>query len=432
MLNIKTNEKLLFVSYVIVFLIFLIMRNILLVNFSPYFITIITIIYAFISKRNPLEILVFLIPFSSAIQANYIIMSLFLIYLFKYLKQICLNKNFIYLFLIILIEIVNCLNIQSSIVDFINFSIIMIFITVHFSSPSIQISRERSEKKYILGTILATLLFVIITFNYISIDHFLVYGNRLNDLSEYLPFSQYLLNFNANDLALYLLVAITLLLDLNYYKKINKVILIMSLIILFAAGILTMSRAFLLCCIIIVLYVIILSNNKIKALIQFVVFASIFIILMISIIPNFSEKIMDNFSSRFAIQDKTGGRDDLLKIYNQVIVSSPRQLLIGCGIQNYHEKNNISLAAHNALQEIVVAWGIIGFCAMLLLIINFIKGELKKVKSVKAIDVLSLLIFIIMIQSIQFFSSGMKIFLLIVVLLPIGLRNEKGVSKEHE
>ena len=62
---------------------------------------------------------------------------------------------------------------------------------------------------------MATLLFVIITFNYISIDHFLVYGNRLNDLSEYLPFSQYLLNFNANDLALYLDISDKEAFDIN-------------------------------------------------------------------------------------------------------------------------------------------------------------------------------------------------------------------------
>ena len=434
MLKIKTNEKLLFGIYIIIFLIFLIIRNILLVDISPYIIVVLTAIYTIISKRNPLELLMFLIPFASAVPTNYIIMILLIIYLLKYNTEIRMDSSYIFLFVILAIETINCVNIYSTLTELVNFAIILILTTMHFSSGKVEISKDRSIKKYILGTVIATAMFIVITFQYITIDHFLTYESRLNDLSAYLPFSQYALNFNANDLALYILIAISLLFCLNYYRKVNKKIFLILLIFLIVSGFLTMSRAFLLCLGAIIIYIVLFSKNRVSIILKLIIFTCFFAFMINLLMPNFSRELESNFSERFSVQDKSGGRNDLLKEYNSVIMSNPKKFLIGSGIQNYNKKNKIDLACHNATQEIIIAWGVIGFIAMMLLIIKYILSTIKQSQKLCALEFLPLVILVLMTQTIQFFSSGMKIFLLIVTLLTIGISGniERKEQKDEQ
>ena len=195
-----------------------------------------------------------------------------------------------------------------------------------------------------------------------------------------------------------------------------------------------MSRAFLLCLGAIIIYIVLFSKNRVSIILKLIIFTCFFAFMINLLMPNFSRELESNFSERFSVQDKSGGRNDLLKEYNSVIMSNPKKFLIGSGIQNYNKKNKIDLACHNATQEIIIAWGVIGFIAMMLLIIKYILSTIKQSQKLRALEFLPLVILVLMTQTIQFFSSGMKIFLLIVTLLTIGISGniERKEQKDEQ
>ena len=99
-----------------------------------------------------------------------------------------------------------------------------------------------------------------------DITLFTTFKYRLGTL--YYEDVQYLLNINANDLALYNVFAIAIALLLFDQKKIKLVFFISSMIILTVIGILTVSRAFIITYVLLILGYLIVKKIKITTVLM--------------------------------------------------------------------------------------------------------------------------------------------------------------------
>ena len=140
----------------------------------------------------------------------------------------------------------------------------------------------------------------------------------------------------------------------------------------------------------------------------------------------------NNVLERFKAEDISTGRNILFKLYNDFIFSDIKNFLFGIGLHNVDTKTGIFNTPHNAIQEVVLCWGIIGLAVIVFLFGYMFRQYKKIVDKDKIIYIVPIFIFIMFIQTIQFvrLSSifGLLV-LLYVVILTGGINSEqKSVS----
>ena len=126
----------------------------------------------------------------------------------------------------------------------------------------------------------------------------------------------------------------------------------------------------------------------------------------------FFPDIIMNYIMRFSAEDVTNGRDFLFSFYNEFVFANPERLFFGIGMQDVAGKiqqmENITvLVPHNGYQEIVVAWGIVGFILMASLMVGVILHANKRSQNKKIVwmHYLPLLLLLVNILAGQFVTS---------------------------
>lgn len=410
--------------YVIFFVIIIYVRNVLNINVPIVLTTILTIAYMMFGRNTIPVILAFLMTFRSAIQGNFILTIALFIYFIKGKKKIKKDKAIIFMIIIFLIELLNSFDDISNIKDYITFVFIMILMYLFIYS-----NNDCNEKKkiiwyYILGTALSSFVFLLKTFRTVPIMEFINLKYRLGVISKVFDYTDYDLKYNANELALFVVIAIAFLLVWKNKMQINKALYLFFLIYFFTIGVFTMSRAFLIATIIIFVIYIFDNRKKIKQTVITASLIGIAFIFIINFTNLFSGGIIKNFKSRFEVDDLTGGRSEIIKTYNKIIFSSLRKTLLGSGMQEYSVKNNYKYSSHNTTQEIIVCWGIIGGIAFCFLVYHFYRTSKIEGFKYNLTVYLPFIALLFMIQTIPFVSQGTIIFMFYIVLAPFGIEIE--------
>lgn len=177
---------------------------------------------------------------------------------------------------------------------------------------------------------------------------------------------------NPNTLGIICIIASGGLLQLRIAKK-KRTIDLLFVVILMMFGVLTSSRTFIVCAVLMLLLFLFGSKGglmrKVRYLTACITLLAVGILVMNIAFPG----QLDYFLSRFQSADLFNGRLDLMAEYHSFIFSSLSILLCGVGCQNfsarlldgYHVAFDVP---HNCVQEIVVAWGLLGLLMLMLLI----------------------------------------------------------------
>lgn len=116
-----------------------------------------------------------------------------------------------------------------------------------------------------------------------------------------------------------------------------------------------------------------------------------------------------NLLLRFQDADISNGRVDIAAYYFREMFQHVDRLIFGVGLQNYAEKYGYYMSAHNATQEVMITWGLIGLLLVILLFLGiFWNGHVHNPKA-KLVQYLPLVMYLVVIQSGQGFldTSGM-------------------------
>lgn len=241
---------------------------------------------------------------------------------------------------------------------------------------------------------------------------------------------------NPNEAGLMCMLAIGGLLLIRQLEK-DKNSDAVLIIILCIFTLLTQSRSAILGIILLFLLYPILSGNVSHIAAYRFVYSFIGIAIGVVVIFVFFRNYIDAFLSRFNTADVSHGRLAIFAFYTMHLFKEPRNWLFGIGLYNYNitltklygglwtsypglaryiDKNyNVAYkVSHNSVQEIIVAWGVLGIVLVCLLLYKMVKH--KSMKTSKANNVL-LLVLLLISQLGQLISSGIMMLGLIFCLV---------------
>ncbi len=254
---------------------------------------------------------------------------------------------------------------------------------------------------------------LLVTIKYLNFSTLVSSGFRFGTLEDYVVGKPTLFD-NENMVGLFALVGIGILLVLLINDEKKKIQNILLIIYFSFFGLLTTSKTFIICLVFMVtlfiLYIYRLSFFKALGITVVTVTGVVYAIN--TVLLNEVQRVI----LRFHAADLSTGRNDLLKEYNRYIFSDWKRVTFGIGLQNVVEKSGVHNSPHNATQELLLCWGIIGVVAILVLTVIVLKNVRYKFTKKPALFYYILpIVFVVYIQTIQFIRLP-AIFGLVIVL----------------
>lgn len=275
---------------------------------------------------------------------------------------------------------------------------------------------KNNERKFIYGyaggTIIAVLLVIVREINELGLDYIFVYNVRFGANTG----ERTVTNFNSNELGLYCIVALCLLLVLSH--QYGKKFPFAMAVIVTVVGLVSISRTFIMLAVGSWLLYLVMSKTPVKTVLVMVIAFGVAFFLAQDIIPDFVEWIQGYFISR---SHTAGGRLNLVVNYFNWSFASLWTVLFG-----YSELYPLilnSTASHNGIQEIFVCWGVLGAFLCLYWIYALVHKAIANHLN-DAFNAAPFLMFFVFIQSIQLFT--MHGYLLVMVLSMIPLVDQEG------
>ena len=180
----------------------------------------------------------------------------------------------------------------------------------------------------------------------------------------------YALNFNANNLGFICNLSNCGALLLAARKENSRMDIVWAVCSSIFA-LMTLSRAAILCLVIIFMAYLFLSQGKPLQKIFSGIGGIVVAIIAMMLVWVFVPSIFENILERFQRSDVSNGRTSLLLYYGQFMLSSPAYFFGGIGMQSIFEKVSpyypVHDVPHMGLQEVWVAWGIVGVVMILIL-----------------------------------------------------------------
>ncbi len=432
-LNTKSKIRLkllLNISFISLFIMALLIRDILGISISKFFfIGIASLVFIFNNKNHILGFLCFIIPLSTGISYKYIVPIGLVFLILKKGKKINIKLSSLYYVSIIFsFELLSYFYGNFSLIDFIRFVPFMVLILLIMSDNKEDYDHELVLKFFLLGFFIMTIDIIGQTMQHYSINQILSLGVRFGNTKQLfdLNVEGQLVSLNPNSLGLFAALSTSIGLLLYNIKNKKIYIFIVSYGIVF--GLMSQSRSFIIVFAIILFLYLSTTSSSIKKTVgsMSLLVLIVFVIYLIGtkVIPEYGM----NFIKRFTeVDDLSNGRDDIMSYYYHAFISSDlSRMLVGVGIQKYNVKYNSIMSLHNALMEIVVIWGIIGFMTICLLFRDFFKNATRDFyKNKGKIYFIPTIALLVAIQSGQGFSVWSNILLLIICYSSIRLGGEK-------
>ena len=271
---------------------------------------------------------------------------------------------------------------------------------------------------YIWSCLLGAFVVVVLTANQVGWAELLT-GNRFQRLGVTVDMSDGGMQstYNANQLSGMMAITVTSALVLWEKKKINllSTFLICGFAIIVVA--LTKSRTGLLCTagaiILYTLYMACYAKKRVKGIL-FLAFFTVCVLLLLY----FEPELFSGSLSRFEDQDISNGRSDLLAVYLQAWISNPWSFLFGYGIGSYQHVVHAENVSHNAITDILISWGIIGFVLVIAVLVLFYRLSVRSMtKTERALGIMPATVAVVFSMASQYLTTGYPHLRLCLLLL---------------
>lgn len=214
---------------------------------------------------------------------------------------------------------------------------------------------------------------------------------------------------NPNSLGVICVLAMTGLMQLRQAgrKKWSDMPMVLFLLVF---GTLTSSRTYLACLAMMAVLLLISQKgslaHKLKFLGAILIVTAIALAVLYLIFPT----LMGYYAGRFQEKDLTTGRLDLMVKYHDFIMSNPKVMFFGVGLQDFLKKVLVIFRVavhvpHNGIQEVIVAWGLPGLLLFVALWGAMILRSRKCCKKQGLINYIPLLVILLKAQAGQMLDS---------------------------
>ncbi len=355
------------------------------------------------------------------------ILVFLIVSLFKKLKGLKITPMlYSYILLLTAIEILDYVKYGVTTNQIVYLIAYMFFVTYVIDSKMYVGCAERISVFYAIGTIASVVAVMLRELNEYGFEHMVTYGMRFGANTD----GRMVTNFNANELGLYCCVATALMLLLYHLRgKIRFLAIAVATTVL---GFLSVSRSFVAVVAVVWIVYLFYSRKSIKRFVTLFVIAVISGAVLIKVFPDITSWIVSFYEERLsdANMSSMGGRVTLVQQYFDHSFSSVWAFFLGFSVQYTTVLNEI--ASHNALQEMLVAWGAIGFCAAFLWIVHLALHVKKESPKCRFCGFTPFFAFFLFVQSIQLFSMHNYLVLMLVSFMGISFFSGTEMTVKNE
>jgi hypothetical protein len=394
-----SRNKLLLSMFIAAIAILIVTRDIVGMPVNKYiFVMVSTAAFILLDYVNLICSIAFLFPLFSGLPSNYIIVIAVVLIMTKRGLSFTFSQ-LLYMCIIILGEAIHLFGFLSidknEVVTY--FAHIAIILKVTLDRTT-QYLYRRTIICFLIGIMVQLFIILFSSLKYVGLNDMVLHGVRFGDVSTLSGNTAgMVLSNNQNNIAYYCVLALSCMLILIYKYKANKIAYYFLLSIPVIFGLLTVSRSFILVAAFILILYMAFMIKKSKKNIFHLIYLFAFLLLGYFLALTKYPDLFQNIFNRFQSQDVLGGRGELFAVYNHYLFSHVDAFLVGTGLFPMVSTINAGNVPHNGFQQVLVAYGIIGFCAFLFLLYLILKNAINKQK----IDLVFYLPFIAMIVFIQ-------------------------------
>lgn len=370
----KFRENRIFKVYLLAMFVLVVARYLLEINVPAIaFLALTFLPIWFGSKSEQLAMVASFIPLSVAFQYKYALLILAVAIFVK--SRWKLNRSAVLLLILAMMiwELWHAIYGRFSYVEYLRDFAELIILGIAVSIDLYDVDYKlviRSLSISVVGICMTMLMMQLIRFDF---DLIAVFGRSARSFrfgQSNMEAGVYALNFNANNLGFICNLSLCGILLLSSRKE-NKSIDVVMAICLSIFAMMTLSRAAILCMVIIFSAYLFLNEGKAMQKVFSGIGGLIVAVVAVLLIWIYIPSVFENLLERFQRSDVSGGRNSLFKYYSQFLLSSPAYFFGGIGMQHIFEKVSPYFAVHDVphmgMQEVWVAWGIVGVCMMLVL-----------------------------------------------------------------
>jgi len=410
----------------------LLMRDVGGIEIGRYaFISIAAIVCLNSNKAGIYCLLAFLTPLASGLPLTYISGIALICLLFKQRNNIRINTiGLVCIIIILLWELFLGFRGMFSFLNYLRFSAIFLIVFLRIFDCDKNYDNERMLKYYLIGFVVAIISILGQMVTSFSMDQIFSLAVRFGNTRQLLENDTegMLLSYNPNGLACLCILALlfSIIIAKDNKNKIYYLVAVISGIL----GVMTQSRTFILeliVCAALYFFASMASIKKMLIRIMQIISAGA---ALYWIVQKLMPLYLSSLFIRFQQADTYGGRTEIFQYYMSQMWEHFDRLLFGVGLQNYSDKYGYYNSAHNGIQEVVIAWGIIGLIVVTIMMINmlsFARFQNRNAFMYRFIPVIAVLLFV---QTGQWFLDTSGLYRLMVafsaILMPVKLKPEFG------
>jgi hypothetical protein len=373
-----------FLSLILIIIGYFLLRDGLGLNLPIELVMFVYLIGFLLLKSDDLVLFfVFLVPLSTGSLLYFLNVLFGIMFIFKNIYKIRINRALIIGWILILWEAIHLLpnallGFNESIVKLFGFSLTLIIIIMCISNEKLRPSFVKLVFSWCIGFGSLCGILMVKYVHLFGLSNFNSIIRRFGWIPDSLSASSTALIINPNLLGRLSILSVFCLLNiLKFEQKHTKKIILISLYFI-TFGLLSGSRSFLLIMSILTLIYIIeiilnLKSNKNMGVVLFVTG-----VVLIIFTTKFMGTTIDMLSQRVQSENITGSRDIIYANYIDTL-SNSFYVIFGSGMQDYTAKfniinSNIISSTHNVILEVFAIWGIIGFIIVTKLFISIYKS----------------------------------------------------------
>lgn len=247
---------------------------------------------------------------------------------------------------------------------------------------------------------------------------------------------RFALNFNANNLGFICNLstcAMLLLITRKEYGSLEIGLAVLSMMF----ALMTMSRAAIMCMVMIFAVFLLCDNSAVFEKKHSAMGILAIVVVAFFLMRRFLPTVFDNILERFRRADTWNGRDITLQIYMQFLLSSPVYCMFGIGMQQIFEKVAplfpVQACPHNGIQEVWVAWGLVGVVLALYMIWKIIDASKKYAGGKRRFyQFMPLILTVVFTMSGQFLTSSRVLMSLSISYICLCIENKVSPKAESE
>lgn len=422
------------IAAVVFISLFVLSRDIFGMNLNKFILIGVTAVFMFfLDKNEMIALMAFITPLSAGISYNYLSAIALILFIVKSNGKIKANlAGVIYIVAILIIEMISALFWEFSFVDFLIF--VGIFL---FSFLKMLDDEEYDNRKIVLFFIIGFWVAVISLYGQVIAEYglkglsdFADNLDRFGNTNQLLGYKEGMrVSYNPNGLGVICMQ--TTLFSLLMFRVDGKTYQVISAILAIFIGITTQSRTYYIVASAALIVFFMFSRSNSKDFVRKISISVVSIAAFCYAITHWLRGYLEAFGNRMQSDDILNGRGEIALEYFEKFFENPLKILIGVGLQDYNKKYELEMASHNATQEIMLTWGLLGLlCVVLLFLVVFKNLKLRNANFAdKIVFTLPFFATLLYMQTGQGFTDVASMLRMMVIVSAINLIN---IGRENE